>query len=425
MRSRTIREGSVGLFILVGLFAFGALIFWIRGLRLGQRSYQATVQFDTVAGMQPGAPVRYRGVNVGRILSVRSSANAAEAKIEIARATLLIPRQVLVEANQVGLIGETSIDIVPLRDLPEDQIADQNPLSPNCDRSLIICDGEVLQGQVGVSYDTLIRTTARLAEQFDDPEILEGIKELVSNTADAAEGVSVLSDEIVTLSEALETELTLLSRSAANTADSMSVAVNQFGQTATEINAILAENRVALVNILDQMDQTTDGVQRIVNAVAPVIENGELLANLELLSENAAEASTNLRDLSQSVLSTDNIVLLQQTLDSAHATFLNAQKITADLDELTGDPRFRRDVRDLVNGLSGLVSSTQQLQEQLEIAQNLAYASNHLPAHHTSSSEFDAAIEFNRRLRVLDANGQATQLRPFTHQPSGDRPSTR
>ncbi|MGJ3252762.1 MAG: MlaD family protein [Elainellaceae cyanobacterium] len=403
MQSRTIREGSVGLLIIIGLAALGGLILWIRGLNLGSRSYEAIVEFESVAGMQPGAPVRYRGVNVGRIRSVRPQANVAEVLIEIARSRFVIPSDVIVEANQVGLVGETSIDIVPLSELPP-EATDMSPLSENCDRSLIICDGAVLQGRVGVSYDTLIRTTARLAERFDDPEIVNEIKALVSNTSDAAEGVAVLTDEIVSLSESLEGELTALSRSASNTADSVSQAVDQFGITASQINTLLAENRTALVDILNQLDLASSGVQRIVNSIAPVIEEGELLNNLELLAANAASASENLENLSQSVLSPDNMVLIQQTLDSASATFQNAQKITADLDQLTGDPAFRRNVRDLIDGLSNLLSSTQQLQQQVQIAQILNYASYQQAAVPSSSQSIPAMpVPNEERYRILNS----------------------
>jgi phospholipid/cholesterol/gamma-HCH transport system substrate-binding protein len=63
--------------------------------------------------------------------------------------------------------------------------------------------------------------------------------------------------------------------------------------------------------------------------------------------------------------------LIQQTLDSARSTFQNVQKITSDLDDLTGDPEFRENIRRLVNGLSGLVSSTQELQDRVETAETL------------------------------------------------------
>ena len=52
-------------------------------------------------------------------------------------------------------------------------------------------------------------------------------------------------------------------------------------------------------------------------------------------------------------------------------TFENTQKITSDLDELTGDPKFRQNLLQLVNGLSKLVSSTQDMQQQTKIAFSL------------------------------------------------------
>ena len=42
------------------------------------------------------------------------------------------------------------------------------------------------------------------------------------------------------------------------------------------------------------------------------------------------------------------------------------QKITSDVDELTGNPEFRENVDKLIQGLRNLVSSTQLLQQQLE-----------------------------------------------------------
>ncbi|PLZ89916.1 mammalian cell entry protein, partial [Fischerella thermalis CCMEE 5194] len=101
------------------------------------------------------------------------------------------------------------------------------------------------------------------------------------------------------------------------------------------------------------------------------LTQGELIQNLETLSANAAQASANLRDASQALNNPNNLLVLQQTLDSARVTFENAQKITSDLDELTGDPTFRENFRQLVNGLGQLLSSTQQMEQQIEVASTL------------------------------------------------------
>ena len=109
--------------------------------------------------------------------------------------------------------------------------------------------------------------------------------------------------------------------------------------------------------------------------LTPVIarfEQGELLTNLETLSANAVIASENLRDVSQSVNNPDNIILLQQTLDSARSTLQNMQKVTADIEDLTGDPRLRDSLRRIINGLGNILASTQELERQTAVAETLA-----------------------------------------------------
>ncbi|MEB3356281.1 MAG: MlaD family protein [Synechococcales bacterium] len=384
MRSRTVREGTVGLLILGGLALFGGLILWLRGLDLGNRSYRFGVSFDTVAGMQPGAPVRYRGVTVGRIQSVQPQSNEAQVVVQINSAELQIPREVRVEANQEGLIGETSIDIVPLEELSAAAL-DISPLAKDCDPTLILCNGITVEGVEGVNYTTLIRTTASLAERFNDPELIAEIESLVSNTSQAAAGIAELSDEVTDLTEALQEDLGLLASSATGTVDAVTQAANRFSATADEITALVAMNQTTLTRTLRNLELVSTDVQRIVVSLAPVVEEGELIENLETLSANAVVASENLRSLTDSLNNAETITQLQRTLDSAYETFENARKITADLDELTGDPEFRSNVRELVNGLSSLVSTTQQLQQQTELAQLLAAAIAH-PATPDSAS---------------------------------------
>jgi phospholipid/cholesterol/gamma-HCH transport system substrate-binding protein len=142
-----------------------------------------------------------------------------------------------------------------------------------------------------------------------------------------------------------------------------------------QVNSLITANRTTLVSTLNNLDQTSGQLRSAVSRLGPVLDRvsqGELINNLETLSNNAVQASANLRDASNALNSPTNLVVLQQTLDSARATFQNAQKITADLDELTGDPALRDSLRNLIKGLGGLVSSTQQLQQQAQVAQVLA-----------------------------------------------------
>jgi phospholipid/cholesterol/gamma-HCH transport system substrate-binding protein len=207
------------------------------------------------------------------------------------------------------------------------------------------------------------------------------VQMLTKNFASAAKGVDTLSGEVTVLSKSVRGELGTLSGSAqrssasiSRAADQIGVTATQFGLTANELQALVAENRSTLVTTLDNLNQTVLGVQSIVAALSPAFKDGEFMANLQALSTNAAAASANLRNFSTVVGSSENMLLLQQTLDSARATFQNAQKVTSDLDELTGDPAFRQNIQRLVNGLGRLVSSSEHLRQQAQLAQMLSPA---------------------------------------------------
>lgn len=373
MRSRTIREGSVGLLILLGLGLLGGLVLWIRGFDPTRRGYRFTVEFPNISGMEIGAPVRYRGVAVGQTTAVRPGANQVAVEIEVKPATLVIPRDSLIQVIQTGLIGETYVDIVPAGPVPETAVA-VTPLSDQCDSNLVICSGDRLQGEAGVSFSELISSFTRFTDLFSDPEIVAEIRTLTRNSANAADGITELSQEVSVLSRSVRQELGQISDAATTTVTSVGQAAENIALTADQVDDLIASNRTAIITTLDSISQTSQDVQRLVSSISPMItefEESELLTNLETLSVNAVEASTNLRALTEAVGDTENILLLQQTLDSARATFQNAQKITADLDELTGDPVFRDNLRNLVNGLSNLVAESEQLHQRTEFAQAL------------------------------------------------------
>jgi phospholipid/cholesterol/gamma-HCH transport system substrate-binding protein len=58
-------------------------------------------------------------------------------------------------------------------------------------------------------------------------------------------------------------------------------------------------------------------------------------------------------------------------LESARSARQNLNKITSDIDQITGDPVLRQELIRLIQGLSNLVSSTEHLQKQLQYAQHL------------------------------------------------------
>ncbi|WP_414549570.1 MlaD family protein [Anabaena sp. CCY 0017] len=391
---RTLREGSVGLLILLGLGAFVMIVLWLNRFTTGSNSYKFLVEFTNAGGMQRGAPVRYRGVKVGNISRLQAGSNAIEVEIEIFPADLMISSDVVIEANQSGLISESIIDITPKKSIPIGE-AIAKPLDNNCDDSLIICHGSRLSGQIGISIDELIRSSTNLASTYSDPQFYQTLNRLLESSTAAATGVASLTQDFQGLSKSFQQQLgtfsatansvqqstNKLTTSATKTVDQLGATASEFSSTANQASRLLSNldelvtsNRSSLVGALNNITETSNQLRVTVSSLSPAFDRltqGELLNNLESLSANAAQASANLRDASKALNDPQNLVLMQQTLDSARVTFENTQKITSDLDELTGDPAFRQNLLQLVNGLSGLVSSTEQMQQDVKVAATL------------------------------------------------------
>jgi phospholipid/cholesterol/gamma-HCH transport system substrate-binding protein len=474
MRSlRTVREGSVGLLFLAGLGVFGLIFLWLSRFNVSQNTYKVFVEFANAGGMQKGAIVRFRGVRVGRINSVRPTPNNVEVVVEISQPDLIIPRNnLLIEANQSGLIAESLIDITPKSAIPEGAIAGK-PLDKNCDDTQIVCNNSRLKGQIGISVDEALRSTTDLANTYASPKFYNNLNRVLEQGAIAATNVAELSKNLGTLSKSAQSQLNSVSGvsnsvqraannvsasttrlsasadktlvSAERTLGQFSATANQLGTTASEfrststqanrllnnLDSLVVNNRSSLVSTLNNISESSKQLKVAAGSLSPAINRltqGELIKNFETLSTNAAIASANLRDASKTLTDPKNAIVLQQTLDSARVTFENTQKITSDLDELTGDPKFRTNLRQLVNGLSNLVSSTQQIQQQVQVAQTLDMmkASTQFTASNstanqtplpTPQSQFpQESVQrkqaINRLTRLLQKNNQAAELPP-------------
>ena len=370
MRERAIREGSVGLLILLAIGLFAGLVLWLKGLTPGRQSYRVKFVFENTLGMQEGTAVTFRGVRVGRVLSIRPESNQVTVTVEIIQPDLKIPSDSRIEVNQSGLIGDTTLDITPVRSLSAPELA-LTPFRPDCQSQVIICDGDQLSGQVGASFGSLIQSTQGLASAFADPSIMGGIKTTLSNATQLTENGKLLTQGLTSLSQQVQADIGPLLASANRTSEKIGNAATAFELTGTAVNSLIAANRSNLISSLEHVNRSTANLEVIMATLAPAIQNSQFLDNLDALSADATVAMADIRAITSTVNTPANLVTLQQTLDSARTVFQGAHKVLADVDELTGDPQLRRHIRDLINGLSTLVSATQQLEQEGQLAQTL------------------------------------------------------
>lgn len=396
MRTRAVREGSVGLLVIFGLGLVTGLIFWVRGFNFGGRAYTLEVELADALGLSIGSPVKFRGVKVGHITQMRPQTQKVIVEVEIRSNTVLIPRQTNVETSQSGFVGQAALEFRPAEfELSESSVEDLSPFEPDCDPRLILCEGDRLIGDSGNNLEELIRATMQIATQLGGTDL----KATLDNMSQASKDISQLSkDTKVALKEVARAarsvnQLSLRTQSQLQrfgvAADSVTAAALEFKQLGSDVNKFVQVNRGTLVTSLTNLQETSQELKGVVTKLSPVISRvnqSQLLDNLEQLAANGAEASKTLKTLTTAINTPTTMTELNQTLRSAQKTLQNAEKITTDLEKISGNEEFQQNLLRLINGLGKLLSSSQDLEQQIQVAQDSAQAPGD---HHTAALGFD------------------------------------
>lgn len=131
-----------------------------------------------------------RGVNIGYIKYIQLQVNSVIVLLYIQSPKILIPKNCIIETNQVGLFNNTTIDIIPL-----DYISawnDINVFSIQCSKSFILCHHDYIRGYRGLNYDDLIRAATRISQRFDDPRFFQLFYILLSNIIDLSYDIKII-----------------------------------------------------------------------------------------------------------------------------------------------------------------------------------------------------------------------------------------
>ena len=379
--SPSILQSAIGLMLLLASGFLVFFILWVQNFNVRGRSFKATILFPNAGGMNIGTNVSYRGVKIGQVRSILPEPEGVIVEIEISPADRLIPVNSQIEVVQAGLVGESSIDITPLQSLPPEGVK-AKPLDPDCNKALIICQGSRLEGEGALDVNSLIRSLLKISDLLTDPEVTTAFGSIAQKADKALGEASLLLQDVRQSGSIEDLDVTLRSINLAATeaatllaevrqsgsVDTLNSTLGSIGDAAEEIKVFAAVNKSKLALTLASITNTSDQIQVTVQKLDPAFEQigeGPLIADLETTFANTAELTAHINNIASKLDDPTNILVLQQLLDSARSAFQNVEKITTDVDQLTGNPEFRRNVERLIEGLSKLISSTQQLQQQI------------------------------------------------------------
>jgi len=359
---RQIREGLVGLLIVGGLVFGLGLILWINNFRADSSPYKFSVVFADANGMSPGVPVRLRGVNIGQVVGVTPSIEKVIVDAVVDRPDVILPRQARYTVGQRGLIGETFLEILPEPEAKTARISVEQFRSEcqakGSSNKEVVCPGETLPGETPTRVLDLVRSLNTVANRINTG-VLDELETTVREIGTSAKKFGDLSGDIRTTAKEINAtarSFNLAAGSASKTIDRLGAAGDAVTQVAKDTDSIVRDNRVQIARTLENLSR----IAKDLSAVTPTLADPKFSQSLASLAENAAQTAVNVRRLSDGLSDPATIDALRETLDAARNTFRNAEKVSSDLNDLTGDPKFRDNLKKLVEGLGDLVATAEE-----------------------------------------------------------------
>lgn len=244
MQDRTALKVGIATFLMT--IAIAVLLVWKSSIHLKATGYQLVGKFQYVSGLLNGAEVRYRGVNVGKVFSIKPKSSEILVYFRI-KSDVSVPKDSVVRVKFDGLIGERFIAIIPNQDSKE-----------------IVKNGDVLEGS----------SSSGLADFIDvGTENLESMREIVNT----------------------------FKRSIARpeTEQVLEQVIRNIGVISEELAEITNSNQ--LQNMVKSFESFSQSLQEVVHRLNNEILTDEVAHNISYSAENFAQFSNKLNTFSDRI----------------------------------------------------------------------------------------------------------------------------
>jgi phospholipid/cholesterol/gamma-HCH transport system substrate-binding protein len=289
---REARYAVVALFALLAIAAAAAFVWWYTG-RSDQRTYDTyEIYFEgSVSGLSQGSPVRYLGVDVGRVRSMKVDRNDPGRVKVIAEVDSAAPVSGATRAR-LGLLGLTGLLYI---DLQVDSEADANQALAHGERHRVI---PARKGDIEAFLERLPDLVSHVAQ------VMSRVEKLLDD-----ENVAAVGDTLRDL-RATAANLPQLSRDAAALVAQLQSTVQETSALARRLDGIAAGSQPELAATLEssrvaaqKLAATAESLERIVasneSALAGAAGSGavELQQLLIDLRDTSAEVNALARSL--------------------------------------------------------------------------------------------------------------------------------
>ena len=351
---------KVGFFSVAGI----ALLVWgllfLAGRLSASRNY--TVIFENALGLQTGEQVQMSGVKIGTVVAVGLQ-DDYKAIIRVAiDSKYKVPVKSRFAVASPLLFGTRFLNVIPNPDLTAAQLPDnatvigeyKQPIDKAIDQAnLLLKQGESLAKESKALVVTLRRN-------IEDPARQKALNRTLNNTAQITED---LKKATATLPQ-LQDKLNIIMADLKQTTGSAKKAAGGVDQIVASAKGLTGH---ADQLIGDIRGVTGDARKITTNVNDTITENRK---SIKTLIESADEAVTGIAGLTTTLKESLSDAKLKENLSSATKNLASItarlDATAADLNKLTGDPKFNADVRDTVTNIKETTNSLKNLLSRVE-----------------------------------------------------------
>jgi phospholipid/cholesterol/gamma-HCH transport system substrate-binding protein len=297
---REAKYATLAAFAIACIIAAVAFVWWYsgRGDRRDYITYEIYFQ-GTVSGLSRGSPVRYLGVDVGRVTALNIDKLDAGRVLVIAEidSTAPISGATLAKLGLLGLTGLLYIDLQQDPDIPAGR-----PLRDGVRHPLIPSRKGTIEASAERLPEILAQATSVLAriERVLSDENVRALGQTMANIEQASADLPAAMAE----ARALATELRSISASTLQLTESLN-------RTVTTLQPDLETTLANARNASEKLARMADGLDKLVNANdgglgrtagAGVVELQQLLIDARSASNEVRELARTLRERPSSLL---------------------------------------------------------------------------------------------------------------------------
>jgi paraquat-inducible protein B len=295
------KPALVGAFVLSGAALLVVALMLFAGTRLFTREVRAVTYFQgSVAGLEVGAPVTFRGVRVGSVTRIGVNINMKDLSAHIPVYMEINPSNVQVEGyrpsnpksvfHQLLLAGlETQLG---MQSLVTGQLRVDLDFKPNA--HAVYLGGNANGDEIPSSPSTLETLEAELA---DLP-----LKEIAHNANETLESIKRVTDALGPRVGPLLDSLKQTSEAAHGTMDAAHAAASHIDSLAIEGKQQLTDNGDALKGVLASSDRTVRDADALVLSLnAMTAPNSRMRDDLQSTMRDLAASASSLRNFAHEI----------------------------------------------------------------------------------------------------------------------------